>query len=161
MPKGLWWNSSPPNQHHRLQFLSQFDNSSESSAHPCLYTEELFADFQLSNSNCLTQAFIKLNRCFKHQARACRGSQNGAGCQKETHPLFMFMFAGCKIKFSGMGRCGAVRQRIASGWQCAEPSPEKWESQCAAPWIGALFFFLFSFLFSFLFPTPSGVILTV
>ena len=56
-------------------------------------------------------------RCFKHQARACRGS-HGAGCQKETHQLqdqFQWYWA----------LWGGWTLQRASGRQYAEPSRER------------------------------------
>ena len=46
----------------------------------------------------------KSARFFKHQARACRDSRHGAGCQKKL--------ISCKINFSGMVLCKMKNGRI-------------------------------------------------
>jgi hypothetical protein len=59
---------------------------------------QFFSGSVKSNFISIIQVYNKKSGslCFKRQARACRGSRHGAGCQKETHQLqdrFQFLYA--------------------------------------------------------------------
>ncbi len=128
------------NQHHRIQFLSQFEwKLRESSAVFILKLKHFLPTsnwkFELYNTS-----IIKL-----------KGECQGASSTRHVHVVAAETVRVVRKKLicwlaerSSSVVWGAVgwldtRHRIASVRQCAEPSPEKWESQCIVPWIGAHF----------------------